>query len=329
MFENRLKKYLAQCGLDVEKFLALVRENNGTVAGSIHIQIMLGEDVFKATDVDVFVESSDAGFTTLHRYLFENSTGLPSLIGPATPTDRAHARQTVQNMWNTSDFPVQDQLVQCFYTNGEQRLGIIKKFNIIHVYSYQMNSGMNIQVIQVRKHDDSLQIEDYVVNEFDMMCCTSTYDGSKYNLRHVNDVYRRALVLNTDFDKRVQYYTPTKTKNHQSRLAKYATRGFFPHDMNLKRLSNFNLQYGVKYDLCNRMNKADIEKHDKEAEEPVKVRKLLFENIITDIDDIMVHVNTKTMEPVRNMRKKAHHDAADDVVEEIIHKRRKVLNEIK
>ncbi len=263
VFQQRLRRRINECGINAQDFFDVVRRDKAIVAGSIHLEILLGKDSFKAQDIDIFVmrkRDEPFPFTTLHRFLFEHSTGLVSSPDIAlTPFERFEADRHVKSV-NVENIE-SPNMMKYTYTNGEQRLfcNPASGPKIMSVFNYTVNSTV-FQLITLNAdavNADEFDLDKYVCEWFDFRACTSTYDGKNYKLRFLSDVVERALVLNGDFTQRAMMFSEDKADRHKARIGKYLARGFKPHNKDLQVIRNFGLEYGLLVSFCNNMNQRE------------------------------------------------------------------------
>ncbi len=279
MFERRLKQKISKVGIDVDRFMEVVKENDAVVTGSIHIETLLGKPAFKSGDMDIFVYRKD--WATI------------------SPVVHYISQLQQRDGWQFTRPEEQNscQLMKYFYTDGEQRVfcqDADMRIKNVSTFTF-LDSDFIIQVVElynVRQFSDAvytpISMDDYVIDSFDFRCCTSTYDGVNYKWRFLNDMHNRALVLNGDFSEKAMMFSQQKTTSHKKRVRKYLTRGFTPHDCNLKPMPSLGLEYGVIQAMSEQLNECKefwfqqwAPLHNMASSSPIKVFQLLKDKVDT------------------------------------------------
>jgi len=258
---------------DKAAFFEHVRQCNAQVTGSIIMQALLGNDVFHAKDIDVFmlmqgprVDGADFD-TPLHKYLFECATGIKVTPGQAfTLLEKQHIDQHVRCL--TTEFVHEEK--NSGYTTMVMNL-------LREVWQYQIGTHQ-IQIITVgpaigeeelkqipnspyvRRFRDGMNcetIQNYITQCFDIRMATSFYDGKILCLNHITDLFDRCLVLQSYFFHRMQHCDAGDLEIYNKRLAKYFARGFHLHPKSKAALK----------ELCRQKNFKRANDNDQEDEE--------------------------------------------------------------
>lgn len=197
----RLKRKIA-LDVDVAEFFRLVRNQQGFVAGSIFIEMLLGEAAFKAGDIDIFVCTQklqrDLLYDPLQKYLFEKTTGLAS--NPAISYPHAIISEYRKKVKAGDSAELYGNLMDTF-----------------DLYTYSMSS--KFQVISFSNPN----IQNHI-SRFDIAACKSCYDGETLALVNLMDVARRCLHCSDYFH--LQAFDEWQAKQHATRRKRYEDRGF-------------------------------------------------------------------------------------------------------
>lgn len=227
---QRMRTILDNAGLETDHFLDLLQKCHGQISGSICLEAMLGADVFRAGDIDVFVEFGgyfkQTYFSDLHRYLFHWRTGVVSDPKNAwTDAERwQHRLRVRKSQTDPHMFAERTTPVKLNY-GGDSIMLLKEKFRIVHIWDYCEPGSRNVQVVSIRILKDFGTIERYIRKRFDIRMASSTFDG-KFVGRHILDVYRRQILFTDDYHFRAKFFCEYEKILHQQRLRKYTRRGF-------------------------------------------------------------------------------------------------------
>jgi hypothetical protein len=214
--------------LDVQQFWKYVQESGGYVSGSIHLQLLLGVDKFRANDVDVFITSSSDDFTNLHRFLFRISTGMVSEeTRSLTVEELARARKCVE--CNPLDrFTEEAPRIVAWDYAHDMWWTCPAKFDVRHVYTYHINE-LKIQVITVCQKEfprTRSETRRCILERFDICSAMSMCNNQNTYLHSVMDVFRRTLTFSKSFLLRAQFFDSAQSEVYKKRTQKYLDRKF-------------------------------------------------------------------------------------------------------
>jgi hypothetical protein len=232
--------------MNLEEFWKRVRNVNGQVTGSIHLQVLLGKNKFKSHDMDIFImeneidkskrENHTKNYSGLHQFLFQHATGMVSDNNFLTDKQRQSADKNI----HLPNLEIADDLhiIQKEYESAciVEEVGNI--YHIKNVYTYKMMKKsrnklprLNIQVIALQypeqqNVDPYKFVSNYIRNRFDFSISTSMYNGHTYKLCNVIDVYNRNLQLSEDYKLRMMFFCESQETSHKKRVRKYTKRHF-------------------------------------------------------------------------------------------------------
>jgi hypothetical protein len=229
--------------MNPEEFWKRVRNVNGQVTGSIHLQVLLGKNKFKSHDMDIFImeneidkskrENHTKNYSGLHQFLFQHATGMVSDNNFLTDKQRKSADRNI----HLPNLDIADDLhiIQKEYEPAciVEEVGNI--YHIKNVYTYKMMKKsrnklprLNIQVITLQYPEQNISefVADYIRKRFDFSISTSMYNGHIYKICNVIDIYNRNLRLSEDYKLRIMFFSESQEKNHKKRVLKYTRRHF-------------------------------------------------------------------------------------------------------
>ncbi len=188
LFESRLKTYITECGLNVDEFFTQLAKCGGCVAGSIHVQIVLGSDMFKANGLDVLVDFSNLATSDFFVYISRISKG--STI-PA-------------NQYGNG---------KCFYKSASGKFcsGVWERK---YRTSFLTTTGYQIFVINAAK------------NFRDFRCRSSTYNGTEYKISGISDILSRDLIPTETFKQTVMFWDSIDVHSHRQTISNFTNQGF-------------------------------------------------------------------------------------------------------
>jgi hypothetical protein len=233
--KNRINEIIDNLGND---FRNLMKENNAYITGSIFIELLLGKDKFKSNDLDIFMNSKEY-YSTLHRFLYFESTGIESIYGKSTTwDDYINISKRVHHKSIEKEDGIQLEL--SLYKD-RMITTLAFKNHITSVYSYKLEN----RKIQVINQNYLKNISKYIDEKFDFTIVKSFYNSHDHmKVSGVLDLYNRHLKTSNNYAQIVPFFSEHQIEMHKSRCEKYIARGF-----NTKE----NLRYGIYYKTLSRI----------------------------------------------------------------------------
>jgi hypothetical protein len=230
VIQTRINEIVHQVmGPRFDEFYTLLKQHDGYITGSILLQLLMGS--FKANDIDIFIQDptdccatcNKPHITPLHRFLFEISTGEPSIPGKQWRGNSELVRCTRKvDMSETNS-----HLQKITYTGGIQFIKERRIWQITNVYTYVIQN-VNVQVINVASNicGKKFVMSDFIPQHFDFSICTSHFDGDRVVLHNLHNIYNRQIVVNPEFVRRTMFFNDYVEQHHKGRVKKYQDRGF-------------------------------------------------------------------------------------------------------
>ena len=199
--------------LNFDYFTRLLRREGGVIGGSIHIQLITSD--FKSSDIDIFVYARR--FSPVQQYLYSQCT---------------HA-QIVTTAYRhcTSEAVYQDMK----FTNGDSMSEMYRmhhSFKVLSVWNYWFIFNKKETILQLVSIEDLPNTKFTPMNKriknaiADFSFTQSSYDGQRYNIYGIQDIWNKRLVCTSLFRVRASMLHDRATERHKTRISKYEARGF-------------------------------------------------------------------------------------------------------
>jgi len=225
--------------LDIHEFWQVFVASKACISGSIFLELLLGQDKFKAHDLDIFVVTDflqgvlqNWPYRPIHRMLWnimvKNGFVAANEIMRgelATSDNRAsigdgNALVCAYEDWNTStlaDVQISSNRIARMHTYTVQFQPCAPE---IQVVSLKSTSNVN-------DNDAVHVIQHYIHENFDFRCCTNSFDGKSLQIGCISDIFNRKLVLMPQRQERILFFTQEMCTRYNERLSRYEAREFY------------------------------------------------------------------------------------------------------
>jgi hypothetical protein len=206
----------------VSIFNQYLSEAHACITGSIFLQLLLGEHVFLASHMDIFVPNTSCCPTlSLHKFLFE-----------------VHIKNGSFQSHSDARWPCREPTFIVKRLDGTYVSGSFSAMVSVTTY-HTVASRFRVFVFSDKRKSQNI-VKKYIQENFDFCSCMGFFDGNQLQLPCIGDICRRELQTTEKHNQRIAFMNPIEVKQYQEHSINhnYQTRGFHLKD---------NITYAGKY----------------------------------------------------------------------------------